>query len=117
MNLTAIIGHFGKKATEIVERHQFHRMFQQNDESIDSFVSKLRGQAAKCNFVYTVNYSTGESDAQVVNSATKDISDEMIIYRIVVSIYDEPTRTKLLREPNLTLESAIDLIRTVEVAD
>ena len=92
-------------------------MLQQSDESIDSFVSRLRGQAIKCNFVYTVEYTVGTGDDITTNSVKKDISDEMIRDRIVVAIHDETTRSRLLREPKLTLQSAIDMIRTVEVAD
>ena len=80
-------------------------MIQQVDESIDSFLSRLRAQAAKCKFVYTV----GE--------VIKDVSDELIRDRIVVGVQDETTRSRLLREPKLTLTSAVEMIRAVEVAD
>ena len=80
-------------------------MIQQVDESIDSFLSRLRAQAAKCKFVYTV----GE--------VIKDVSDELIRDRIVVGVQDETTRSRLLREPKLTLTSAVEMIRAVEVVD
>ena len=48
---TALIGHFARIRSSIVERHQFHIMKQQLDEPIDSFVSRLHEQVAKCNFL------------------------------------------------------------------
>ena len=114
---TAIINHFGKKRSFIVERHQFHCMKQQLDESIDSFVSRLREQAAKCDFKYEVTYTVGTGDAAREQTAVKDITDQMIRDRIVVGMHDETTRARLFREPNLTLVTAIEMIRAVEVAE
>ena len=117
----AVIARFEKKSSVIVERHQFHQMYQQNGESIDSFVSRLREQAAKCNFVYTFEYTTSTAtDAGVqntVNTAVKDISDEMIRDRVVVAVNEETTKAQLFKEPNLTLNTAIEIIRALEDAD
>ncbi len=41
----------------------------------------------------------------------------MILYRIIVGLRDQGTRSKLLRESNLTLESTITLVRSHELAD
>ena len=109
--------HFGKSRSVIVERHNFHCMRQQVDESIECFVSRLREQATKCKFVYEVTYQVGTGEAATEEKAVKDISEEMIRDCIVVGMQDETTRARLFREPDLTLQKTMDMIRAVEVAD
>ena len=52
-----------------------------------------------------------------VQEAETDISDQFIRDRLVCGIHDQNTRAKLLRERNLTLDSAIRSIKAVETAN
>ena len=71
-------------------------MSQEQDESFDQFLNRLRELAATCNF--------------------GTLEEEMIRDRIVIGIRDNRTRERLLREPDLKLERAIDTCRTNELA-
>ena len=71
-------------------------MSQEQDESFDQFLNRLRELAATCNF--------------------GTLEEEMIRDRIVIGIGDNRTRERLLREPDLKLERAIDTCRTNELA-
>ena len=53
---------------------------------------------------------------QVLEAET-EISDQFIRDRLVCGIHDQNTRAKLLRERNLTLDSAIRSIKAVETAN
>ena len=72
-------------------------MRQEREEQIDLFVTKLRMQAIKCKFSVKFNYTT-EGANPVEREITKDISDQFIRDQLVCGIYDQSTRSKLLRE-------------------
>ena len=82
----AVIQHFARIRSPIVERHNFHSMRQQVDEPIDSFVSRLREQASKCNFVYTIQHTVTINNAEHRVEAVKDTTDEMVRDAIVVGM-------------------------------
>jgi hypothetical protein len=80
----------------IYERYVFHTRQQQEEESIDSFVTDLRLKAQSCEF--------GE------------LQESLIRDRLVVGIGDAKLKEKLLKDPNLTLERAIELCKISEAA-
>ena len=47
----------------------------------------------------------------------RDLTDDLIRDRIVVGVFDKGTRTRLLRERQLTLETAMGIVRSGEMAD
>ena len=57
------------------------------------------------------------TDPVDVDIEYRDLTDDLIRDRIVVGLKDQTTRSRLLRERNLTLDSAIALVRTQEMAE
>ena len=81
----------------IYERHIFHGRIQHPDEAFDTFYSHL------CNLVKTCEFDT--------------LTDDMVRDRIVSGIRDDNLRRRLLREPKLTLKSAVDMCRASEISE
>lgn len=77
-----------------VERHKFFTRAQSIGETIDQYVVDLRGKAKTCEF--------------------RDLEDSLIKDRIVCGITSDSVRGRLLRESNLTLQTAIDMCRAEE---
>ena len=86
-------------------------MLQDQGETIDIFVTRLRSQANKCDYVVesTTTAVTIGSDTHQVAIEYKDLTDNLIRDRIVVVVGDQSTRARLLREKNLNLEMAVML--------
>ncbi len=72
----------------IMDRHAFNTMNQKPHETIQSYVAMLKTLARKCEF--------------------GTLHDELIRDRLVC-IYNDNIRTQLLKEKNLTLNSAIEI--------
>ena len=114
----ALVSKFNHQANETIERHIFNSMTQE-DENIDSYVIRLRTQALKCNYLIpstTLTVTIAGHD-HTVDIQYADITDNLIRDRVVVGIANQSTKTRLLREHNLTLKSAITLVRSQELAD
>ena len=117
--IAALIKKFTHHANETVERHIFNTMMQLEEENIDSFLMRLKLQAKKCNYIIPAR------DVEVKINTTKhtvtleqeDISETLIRDRIVVGVANQATKTRLLREHNLTLETAVSLVKALELAD
>ena len=86
--------YFQPKQNIILERYKFNLKTQAEGETLDEFVTEITGQARLC------KYGTLES--------------EMIRDRIVVGISRTEVKDRLLREPDLTLDSAITICRADE---
>ena len=54
---------------------------------------------------------------QNVTIESEDISESLIRDRIVVGVSNQATKTRLLREHNLTLDTAVRIVKTQEMAD
>ena len=65
-------------------------------QSFDAYLTELRVQAKRC------AYGT--------------LQDELIRDRLVVGIRDDKVRSRLLREPELTLQKCIDIAHAAEIA-
>ena len=77
-------------------RYNFFTMSQRPDQSIDQYVTALRNQSRDCDF------------GGLQESVIKD--------RLIVGIRDDRSRKRLLREADLELDRAIDIIRAGETA-
>ena len=77
------------------ERHIFNTKVQQPGESIDHYATSLRKKASSCEFGI--------------------LRDSLIRDRIVCRICDNRTRSRLLKEADLTLEKAVDMCRADEI--
>lgn len=95
--LDALEAYFKPAKNVIYERYVFGCCKQDEGESIDSFVTRLREKAASCEYGV--------------------LRDELIRDKIVLGIANESTRRRLLREKNLTLSDALDMCRAAELTD
>ena len=93
--LTALNDHFKVKKNIPFERSKFLQANQESNESIEQFVTRLRKLSLYCE--YTDN--------------TEQIRD-----RVVVACSSTKLRKRLLGEPALTLDKAIEIARTQESA-
>ena len=100
-----VVEKFAVRTNVIVERHCFNMMIQDLDENISNFTKRLKEQAVKCKFVATVGDNT------------VDLSEEFVRDRIVVGLKDNTARGRLLREKDLTLTQALELVSNIEIAD
>ena len=89
--------HVKPKSNKIFARYKFHNIVQQEKESFEQFLTRLKIQAKDCSY----------NDA-----------DEMVRDRIVIGCQSEKVREKLIQEgSDLTLDKAIDIARTHEISD
>ena len=80
---------------EVYESYKFHRRNQEKEENIDTYVTVLRKLAKSCNF---------------------QEEDRMIRDRIVIGVYDDTVREKLLEDKDLTLKKATKICRAHETS-
>ena len=83
---------------ETFERYTFNSRNQQENESIDAYVTALRTLTKTCNFCDCMR-------------------DSIIRDRIVLGIQDHRTRKRLLQERSLTLSKCIDLCKSSEATN
>lgn len=84
------------KKNETYERYVFRSRLQQPGESFENFLTDLKIKAQSCNF--------------------GDLKNSMIRDQIVFGTNEKKLREKLLREAELTLESAIKICQSSELA-
>lgn len=95
--LDALEAFFRPSKNVIYERYIFGCCKQEDCESIDRFVTRLREKAASCEY--------------------GSLRDELIRDKIVLGITSESTRRHLLRKHDLDLQTAIEICRTAELTD
>ena len=95
--LKSLKEHFIPKTNVIYERYVFNTTDQLQNESVDVYVTRLRGLSNSCEF--------------------GALQNQMIRDRIVLGTKDSGARSRMLREPDLTLEKAVDMCRASEIAD
>ena len=81
---------------EVFKRHQFWSRDQHEYETVDQWLTELRTKAATRGF--------------------GDQKDELICDNIVFGVRDSRVKERLLREANLTLQSALDICRAAETS-
>jgi hypothetical protein len=89
--------YFTPRSNVVFERYQFWRLTQAAGENIGAFVTKLRLRAQSCEF--------------------KEQEDSLIRDRIVLSCTDARIQERLLREPGLTLDKALEVCRAAEAVN
>ncbi|KAJ8403559.1 hypothetical protein AAFF_G00348850 [Aldrovandia affinis] len=89
--------YFKPAKNTIYERYVFGSCKQEEGESIDNFVTRLRERAATCDY--------------------GQLKDEVIRDKIVLGVANESIRRRLLREKGLTLITAIEMCRAAEQTD
>ena len=78
---------------ECCERFVFHNRNQQHSETFEQFLTAIRVLIKSCNFCDACG-----------NSTLRD--------RIVLDVYDSDVQEALLKQRNISLETAIDMCRT-----
>ena len=86
--------YFIKRRNVIYERAKFNLRKQEEEESVDSFITALYELAEHCGYA--------------------DLHDEMISDKIVVGIRSSSLSEKLQLDPDLTLSKAVTLVRQTE---
>lgn len=95
--LVQVLGiHFNPAPSEIVERFRFNSRIRKGNESIATFVSQLRKLAEHCNYGATL--------------------DTMLRDRLVCGIQENNIQKRLLAEPGLTLNKAMEIALAMETA-
>ena len=92
-----LIAHFEPKRMVIAERFYFHKRAQAVGESIADFDAALRKLALHCEFGATL--------------------EESLRDRFVCGLQHESTQRRLLSEPALTYQKALDIAKAMETAD
>lgn len=87
--------YFMPKSNVIFERYTFNEMTQNDGESFDEFLTKIKTQAKKCEY------------GELVDSLIRD--------KIVTGIRSKAVREKLLPNGKLTLDEAIETCKAHEV--
>ena len=90
----AFQNHFIKKRNPIYKRAKFNQRRQEEEESVDSFVTALYGLAKHCDY--------------------GGLHDQMIRDRLVVGLRDAVLSEKLQMDPDLSLQKAISTARQSE---
>lgn len=88
----ALEAYFKPKRNVVYERYQFNMCTQTPEETIDSFVNRLRKAASTCQF--------------------GTLTEELIRDRLVISFKDHSTKLRLLKEENLDLNKAFNIGRS-----
>ena len=79
-----------------VERYKFNKRVQQQGESFDVFLTDLRHLVKTCDY--------------------GDLTESLIKDRVVIGIYDDTLRERLLRQKDLTLSTAAEICRSSELS-
>ncbi|XP_068717216.1 uncharacterized protein [Montipora capricornis] len=81
----------------LYERYIFNSCIQTPEETVDGYVNRLRKLASSCQF--------------------GTLTEEMIRDRLVIGIHDTGTKARLLREKDLSLDKALDMCKSSEIAN
>ena len=92
--LAKLEGHCIPRWNVTWERHVFNTRNQRDDETIDQYITDLKKKAQTCEF--------------------QNLKDGLIRDRVVCGIRCDKTRSRLLKEPDPTLQKAIDICRANE---
>lgn len=86
----------------VVETCLFNKIYQKSGQSIDDFITEIKKQADMCKFVCEKN------DCQM------SYKNRMIRDRIIIGVFDENLRIRLLAEKDLTLDKTIEIVKAGE---
>ena len=94
--MDSLENYFKPSRNVVYERYVFNTCVQQSDESVLSYVTRLRKMAASCEY--------GE------------LMDEFIRDRLVIGLKNQGDKVRLLREKKLDLQKAVQMGTSSEVA-
>ena len=94
--ITALENYFKPKRNVVYERYMFNTCSQQPEESVDGYVNRLRKCASTCQF--------------------GTLTEELIRDRLVLGLRNQSTKLRLLKEEDLSLNKALSICRSSEIA-
>ena len=94
--LEALESYFKPSRNLVYERYVFNTCVQQSEESVQSYVTRLRKLATSCEY--------------------GAVTDELIRDRLVIGLKNRGDKVRLLREKSLDLRKAIQMCTTSEIA-
>ena len=93
----ALETHFKPKRNVVYERYVFNMCSQNAEETVDEFVNRIRKLASSCQF--------------------GTLTEELIRDKLVLGISDQSTKLRLLKEEDLTLNKAVNICCSSEIAN
>ena len=106
----AVIDYLKKDENEIVERHKFHLIRQEEEELFKDFLIRLKAQAGKCNFKILCTKTT-------VAGVYHDITDELLKDQMVVGLVTEKMRSSVMVCKSLSFDEMVDKIAVLELTE
>ena len=97
---TILRGHFKPERSKRAERYKFHKIVQENGESISDYIVKLKSAAQTCKFGDFLDKETGEN----VGKYKLKILDESLTDRFIVGLTDEKIKSTLLNDETMEFE-------------
>ena len=88
--------YFKPKRNVVYERYLFNMCQQNSEETVDSYVNRLRKAASTCHF--------------------GTLTEELIRDRLVIGLRDHATKLRLLKEDSLDINKALNICRSSVVA-
>lgn len=95
-------GHFKPEKSKRAERYKFHKIVQENGESISDYIVKLKSAAQTCKFGEFLDKETGEN----VGKYKLKIIDESLTDRFIVGLTDEKIKSTLLNDETMDFEKS-----------
>ena len=92
-------------------RHEFYNQYQEEQEPVEDFINRLLDLASKCGFRILCKPAEGTNLA-----VYHDLTNEFVRDRLMVGLRNENTRARLMREKDISLETAAEIARTAEAA-
>ena len=94
--LEALESYFKHSGNLVYERYVFNTCVQQSEESVQSYITRLRKLAASCEY--------------------GALTDKLIRGRLVIGLKNQGDKVRFLREKSLDLKKAIQMCNTSEIA-
>ena len=94
--IQALEAYFKPQRNVVYERYQFNMCMQNPEETIDSFINRLRKAASMCQF--------------------GTLTEELIRDQLVIGLKDHSTKLRLLKEEGMDLNKALSVCRSNEAA-
>jgi hypothetical protein len=111
--------HFQPTRNVLYERFEFFKADQTPNETLDQYLVRLRHLASTCGFTTTYQFqgpAVGSNPAPPPETRTVSYEHQMIRDRLVFGGLDQDARRRVFREPDITLEKAVELLRVSEVS-
>ena len=93
-------------------------MYMEDGKPINKYLTRLRYQAAKCDFRVLCHSSVPATEnAPQVPDVYHDITNEFIRYRLIVTINDKEANSKLMQKHLLTLDDVVSFMNATARAN